>query len=49
MHQPVFFLYLVYQKLMIDNDQAEFKAIDMEFEDSDGNILSKKEYTDLQR
>jgi len=32
---------------MIDNDQAEFKQHDQEFEDSDGNILSKKEYTDL--
>lgn len=37
----------LYQKLMIDNDQAEFKQHDQEFEDSDGNILSKKEYSDL--
>ena len=34
---------------MIDNDQAEFKVNEQEFEDSEGNLLSRKEYLDLQR
>jgi hypothetical protein len=34
---------------MIDNDQAEFKQNDQEYEDSDGNLLNRKEYMDLKR
>eukprot|EP01017_Pseudomicrothorax_dubius_P047679 TRINITY_DN8592_c0_g1_i5.p1 TRINITY_DN8592_c0_g1~~TRINITY_DN8592_c0_g1_i5.p1 ORF type:complete len:147 (-),score=28.33 TRINITY_DN8592_c0_g1_i5:102-542(-) len=40
----------LHQKLLMDSDVYRFKPeVEEEFEDSDGNILHKKEYLDLKR